>query len=67
MAATKKSTQWGGRRPNTGRKKTTGQVSPRVPLAVLDALKEAARADGVSLSAKTAEVLAEWAKKGKVD
>lgn len=67
MAATKTSTQWGGRRPNSGRKKTTEQVSTRVPLAVLDALKDAAKADGVSLSAKTAEILAEWAKKGKVD
>lgn len=54
---------WGGRRLNAGRKKSTGQVSTRVPLDVLDALKAAADADGVSLSAKTAEVLAEWAKK----
>lgn len=53
---------WGGRRLNAGRKKSTGQVSTRVPLDVLDALKDAAMADGVSLSAKTAEVLAEWAK-----
>ena len=28
----------------------------------MDALKDAAKADGVSLSAKTAEILAEWAK-----
>lgn len=67
MEDPKKTATWGGRRPNAGRKKSAGQVSARVPLAVLDALKAAAEADGVSLSAKTAEVLTEWAKKGKVD
>lgn len=56
---------WGGKRANAGRKKETDQVSARVPLAVLDALKAAADADGVSLSAKTAEILGDWAKKGK--
>ena len=54
--------RWGGKRANAGRKKVSDQVSARVPLDVLDALKDAAKADGVSLSAKTAEVLAEWAK-----
>lgn len=57
--------RWGGRRPNAGRKKVSDQVSARVPLDVLDALKAAADADGVSLSAKTAEILGDWAKKGK--
>ena len=62
---TEKGTGHGGRRPNAGRKKTSAQVSARVPLAVLDELKAAADADGVSLSAKTAEILGDWAKKGK--
>ena len=57
--------RWGGKRPNAGRKKVSDQVSARVPLDVLDALKAAADADGVSLSAKTAEILGDWAKKGK--
>lgn len=65
MGKPKKTASWGGRRANAGRKKESDQVSARVPLAVLDALKAAAEADGVSLSAKTAEVLTEWAKRRK--
>lgn len=67
MEKRKPSAGWGGARPNAGRKKTSAQVTARVPLNVLDALKAAAEADGVSLSSKTAEILAAWAKKGKVD
>lgn len=59
--------RWGGRRANAGRKKTSDHLSTRVTLDVLEALKAAAEADGVSLSSKTAEILAAWAKKGKVD
>lgn len=65
MGKPKKTASWGGRRANAGRKKESDQVSARVPLDVLDALKAAADADGVSLSAKTAEILGDWAKKGK--
>ena len=65
MEVPQKSTMWGGRRLNAGRKKSAGQVSARVPLSVLDALKDEAEKEGVSLSAKTAEILATWVKKEK--
>lgn len=60
---------WGGRRQNAGRKKEkeTDQISARVPLEVLDALKAAAAAQGVSLSAKAAEILTEWELNHRVD
>ena len=53
---------WGGRRPNSGRKgNRTSAVSARVPDAVLEKLKAEAEAEGVSISAKVAEVLKAWA------
>ena len=65
MDSTKKSTTWGGRRPNAGRKKTSTYISARIPLGVFDEVKAAADDEGVSLSAKVAEVLAEWTKTRK--
>lgn len=64
---TEKGTGHGGRRPNAGRKKTSTYISARIPLSVFERVKAAAEADGVSLSSKTAEILAAWAKKGKVE
>lgn len=64
---TEKSNGHGGRRPNAGRKKSAGQISARVPLAVLDALKAAAAAKGVSLSAQAAEILTDWEKRHRVN
>ncbi len=53
---------WGGSRPNSGRKgNRTSAVSARVPEAVLEKLKAEAEAEGVSISAKVAEVLKAWA------
>lgn len=53
---------WGGSRPNAGRKgNRTSAVSARVPEAVLEKLKAEAEAEGVSISAKVAEVLKAWA------
>ena len=53
---------WGGSRPNAGRKgNRTSAVSARVPDAVLEKLKAEAEAEGVSISAKVAEVLKAWA------
>lgn len=57
---------WGGARPNAGRKgNRTSGVSARVPEAILEKLKAEAEADGISVSAKVAEILANWAKRHK--
>lgn len=60
------SSGWGGARPNAGRKgNRTSGVSARVPEAILEKLKAEAEADGISVSAKVAEILANWAKRHK--
>lgn len=56
----------GGAREYAGRKgDRRAPISARVSEKVLDDLKEAAETDGVSLSAKAAEVLTNWSNRRK--
>lgn len=55
----------GGRRSNAGRKKETGPISARVGLDVLNEIRLRAEEDGISISAKTAEILTDWSNKKK--
>lgn len=52
----------GGRRANSGRKKTSTYLSTRIPIPVFEKLKAQADAEGVSLSLKASEILERWAK-----
>lgn len=57
---------WGGARPHAGRRRRKEDeqnitLSAHVPESTVNALKEAAEDDGISLSQKTAEVLTDWA------
>lgn len=59
---------WGGARPNSGRRKSTGKdnvsyitLNMRVREATVDALREAAEREEISLSKKANEVLTAWA------
>lgn len=57
---------WGGARPHAGRRRRKEDeqnitLSAHVPESTVNALKEAAEDDGISLSQKTAEILTDWA------
>lgn len=59
---------WGGARPNSGRRKSTGKdnvtyitLNMRVREATVDALRESAEREEISLSKKANEVLTAWA------
>lgn len=56
---------WGGARPYLGRRQKTGAadcmtLSAHVPTTLVNALKEAAEDEGVSLSSKVTEILNDW-------
>ena len=56
---------WGGARTSSGRRQKTGAadcmtLSAHVPTTLVNALKEAAEDEGVSLSSKVTEILNDW-------